>query len=260
MLKDNIKSAELLQESSVLPGQGEQLKRPACRRGRSDAPLRKDETIYKAAIENSNDGVIILRGDKRLYCNRKYLEMLGYESLEELSRVPIYATVHPDDRKMVVDYAARRQCGEQAPTLYECRMIKKDGSTVHVEVSASSITYKGKAASFGFVRDITAYWEAEKTLSAKEKILQELIHATNEPLFLIDAEGTILIANEALAKRMGKEVKDLIGSCIYDYFGPDVGSARKEQIDQVVHTGRPIQFEHTRAGRIYDAFAYPVFD
>jgi len=55
-------------------------------------------------------------------------------------------------------------------------------------------------------------------------------------------------------------VGDLIGTCIYDHFGPEVGRARKKKIDQVVRTGRPVHFDDARAGRIYDAFAYPVFD
>jgi len=161
-LKENKTKSELLRELSALREQVEQLKKPAPKREKPHRSSRKNETIYKTAIENSNDGVIILRGDKRLYCNRKYLEMLGYKSLKELADVPIYSTVHPDDRKMVVDHAARRQHGEQVPTLYECRMIKKDGSMIHVEISASGIIYQGNPASLGFVRDITAYKATEE--------------------------------------------------------------------------------------------------
>lgn len=259
-MKEGKTKGEPLQGSAASKGQTGQSKRPARKRGSSDTSLKKDATIYEAAIENSNDGVIILRGDKRLYCNKKYLEMLGYESMDELADAPIYSTVHPDDRKMVVGHAAGRQHGEYAPTLYECRMIKKDGSTIHVEISASGITYQGKPASFGFVRDITAHKETEKALRVKEETLRALIHATNESLFLLDAQGTILVANETLAERIGKDIKDLIGTCIYDHFGPVVGRARKEKIDQVVHTGRPVHFNDSRAGRTYDAFAYPILD
>lgn len=259
-MKENKTKSELLRELSALREQVEQLKKPAPKREKPHRSSRKNETIYKTAIENSNDGVIILRGDKRLYCNRKYLEMLGYKSLKELADVPIYSTVHPDDRKMVVDHAARRQHGEQVPTLYECRMIKKDGSMIHVEISASGIIYQGNPASLGFVRDITAYKATEKTLAIQEETLRALVHATNESLFLLDTQGTILVANETLAKRVGKDVGDLIGTCIYDHFGPEVGRARKKKIDQVVRTGRPVHFDDARAGRIYDAFAYPVFD
>jgi PAS domain S-box-containing protein len=260
VVKESKTKAGPSQELEALRQQAARSKRPAGKRRSADTSPEKDDAIYKAAIENSNDGIIILRGDKRLYCNRKYLEMLGYESLEELSREPIYATVHPDDRKMVMDHAARRQKGEEAPTLYECRMIKKDGSMIHVEVSASGIMYQGKPASFGFVRDITAYKEAEKALTTKEETLRALVHATNESLFLLDADGTILVANETLAKRIGKDAGELIGTCIYDHFGPVVGRARKEKIDQVIRTGQPAHFDDSRAGRVYDAFAYPVFD
>ncbi|MBP6942141.1 MAG: PAS domain S-box protein [Syntrophorhabdaceae bacterium] len=259
-MKENKAKSELLRELSALRKQVEQLKKPAGKREKSCTSSKKDETIYRTAIEKSNDGVIILRGGKRLYCNRKYREMLGYKSLKELAGVPVYSTIHPDDRKMVMDHAARRQQGEQIPTLYECRMIKKDGSMIHVEISASGITYQGRPASLGFVRDITAYKATEKALMTKEETLRALVHATNESLFLLDTEGTVLVANETMAKRVGKDVGALIGTRIYDHFGPEVGRMRKEKIDQVVRTGQPVQFDDTRAGRIYDAFAYPVFD
>ncbi len=259
-MKKNKTKAELLYELDVLRKQVEQFKKTTGVRRRRGASSEEDEDIYKIAVESSNDGIIILRSDKRLYCNKKYLEMLGYKSIEELADVPPFLTVHPDDRKMVADSARRRQQGEEAPTRYECRLIKKDGSTIHVEVSASGIMYQGKRASLGFVRDITAYKETEKALMTKEETLRALVNATNESLLLIDTEGTILVASETLAKRIGKDVKELIGTCIYDHFGPVVGRSRKEKIDHVVRTGQAAHFEDERAGRIYDAFVYPVFD
>ncbi|MDD5245210.1 MAG: PAS domain S-box protein, partial [Syntrophorhabdaceae bacterium] len=259
-MKERKTKDQLLQELSALREQVAQLKRSTSKHKQSDKSSKKDETIYKTAVDNSNDGIIVLSGDKRLYCNKKYLEILGFKNLEEIAEAPLYSFVHPDDRKIVMDHAGRRQQGEQAPTRYECRMIKKDGSIVHVEISASSIMYKGKPASFGFVRDITEYKETEKALSTNEETLRALIHATNETLFLIDTEGTILVANETLAKRVGKNVRELIGTCIYDYLGPKAGKTRKEKFDKVVRTGQPVHFEDARAGRSYDTFAYPVFD
>lgn len=249
-----------MQELSALREQITRLKGPANKRTQSDKLSKRDGEIYKTAVENSNDGIIILKGNKRLYCNRKYLEILGYKNLEDIDNVPAYSIVHPDDREMVIGYAERRQRGEQTLARYECRMIKKDGSIIHVEISASSIMYKGKPASFGFVRDITEYKEAEKALRIKEKTLRVLIHATNESLFLIDTEGTVIVANETLAKRLGRKAEELAGTCIYNYLESEVGRTRKEKFDRVVSTGRPIHFEDTRAGRSYDSFAYPVFD
>ncbi|OPY75520.1 MAG: Blue-light-activated protein [Syntrophorhabdus sp. PtaU1.Bin058] len=249
-----------MQELSALREQITRLKGPANKRTHSDKLSKRDGEIYRTAVENSNDGIIILKGDKRLYCNRKYLEILGYKNPEDIAKVPVYSTVHPDDRDMVTGHARRRQQGGQAPERYECRMIKKDGSIIHVEISASSIVYKGKSASFGFVRDITEYKEAEKALRIKEETLRVLIHATNESLFLIDTEGTVIVANETLAKRLGRKAEELIGTCIYNYLEPEVGRARKKRFDQVVSTGRPIHFEDARAGRSYDSFAYPILD
>jgi len=102
--------------------------------------------------------------------------------------------------------------------------------------------------------------QAEKTLRESEKTLLSLINATNETLLLTDTEGTILIANEVLAQRLGKSVWELVGTCQYDYFDPEVKKSRKEHYDNVARTGEQIHFQDMRAGRFYEIFAFPVFN
>ncbi len=76
---------QLLQELSELRKQIE-ISRSSAKDHQPDS-LSPEETeaLYKTAIEHSNDGVIILSGNERLYCNKKYLEILGYDSYEEVS-------------------------------------------------------------------------------------------------------------------------------------------------------------------------------
>ncbi|MBA4391425.1 MAG: hypothetical protein C0399_10885 [Syntrophus sp. (in: bacteria)] len=101
--------------------------------------------------------------------------------------------------------------------------------------------------------------EAEKKLRESEEALSSLINATDETLLLADTEGNILVANEVVARRLGKHVRELIGTSLYDSFPPDVAKKRKKQHDEIVRTGKPARFEDERAGRTFETFAYPVF-
>jgi PAS domain S-box-containing protein len=98
-----------------------------------------------------------------------------------------------------------------------------------------------------------------KLLENKET-LSSLINATNESLLLIDTKGKVLVANEVVTGRLGKHVGKLIGTSLYDYFSPDVAESRRGQHEKIVHTGKTVHFEDERSGRIYETYAYPVFD
>ena len=56
---------------------------------------------------------------------------------------------------------------------------------------------------------------AENKLRKSHETLRALINAAPESLFLLDIDGTVIIANETLARRMGTTVNELVGSNIY---------------------------------------------
>ncbi|MBA4418219.1 MAG: hypothetical protein C0392_09970, partial [Syntrophus sp. (in: bacteria)] len=112
----------------------------------------------------------------------------------------------------------------------------------------------------GTCQDITDRKKAEEAVKESEETLRSLINATSEALLLTDPEGTILVANETVAKRFNKSVRELIGACQYDFLPPNVAKKRKEQYDKVVCTGEPVRFEDNRRGRTYETSAFPVSD
>lgn len=99
----------------------------------------------------------------------------------------------------------------------------------------------------------------QKDQNQSEEMLRTLINTTRETLLLIDTKGTILLVNETAAERLGKSVQELVGTCIYDHFPPELAKSRKEQLDKVFATGEPVRFEDTRAGISYETYCYPVF-
>jgi signal transduction histidine kinase/ActR/RegA family two-component response regulator len=78
--------------------------------------------------------------------------------------------VHPDDLAMVSEINRKRQMGEQVPSRYEFRGIRKDGSQRNIEVSATMINYRGEPASLVYLRDITEYKNLEDQLRQAQKM------------------------------------------------------------------------------------------
>ena len=222
--------------------------------------LKESEERYRVAVEGSIDGVVIVQNDLHAYVNKAFLDMFGYRSPDEIVGTSRYCTIHQDDHERVGAYSSARLKSEHAPAGYEFKGIKKDGTAINIEVSANIISYRGEKAILAYLRDITERKRAGEALKQSEATLRSLIDATKETVLLIDTKGAVMVANETVAGRLGTSVRDLIGTCAYDYFPPELARRRREWFERVVHTGEPVYFQDERAGISYENYGYPVLD
>ena len=132
--------------------------------------LIESEERYRTSIENSNDGVAIVQGDRHLYVNRKFVEIFGFDSADEIIGQPVTLTVHPDDREKVAEINRKRQGDGRVPSRYEFKGLKKNGDVVTVEVSATRTTYSGESMSLVYLRDVTERRSLEAQLLHAQKM------------------------------------------------------------------------------------------
>ena len=101
---------------------------------------------------------------------------------------------------------------------------------------------------------------AEEALRGSERTTQALVNATYDSVFLIDTAGIVLSLNENTAKRLGKSVDEILGSCIYDLFSRDLSARRKVRIDEAIRVGKPVYWEDERQGIWFDNCVSPILD
>ena len=111
------------------------------------------------------------------------------------------------------------------------------------------------------VTDITKRKQAELRLQDSEAALKSLLNATNDVAFLMDVTvGTIIAANDVLARRLGREGGGLIGQNIFNLFPKELSRARRLWAQKVVEGGEPVRFEDDSSdNRYFDSCVYPVF-
>jgi len=165
--------------------------------------LPENDDLFRLAAEHSNDGVIILRGEARLYYNKRYMEMLGYSDRNEFDAVVSLRVVHPDDREMMREYIRRRQQGDATELRYECRLLRRDGSTIHVEISSSLFMYQGQPASLGYLRDISERRQMTLALKESEERYRSIFENAVEGIYQSTPAGRFINVNPAMARMCG---------------------------------------------------------
>ena len=178
----------------------------------TEEALRDSEELYRVAIEGANDGVAILKDNVHVFVNHQFLTMFGYNNFDEISGLPPFFTVHPDDRELVASRASARERDEDILQKYDFKGIKKDRTIIYVEVSVNMITYKGEKAILVFFRDITERKQAEKALQESERQLKAIVDGSPMPQFVIGKDHRIIHWNKALEEYSGIRSEDVIGT------------------------------------------------
>jgi PAS domain S-box-containing protein len=146
------------------------LRQEITERKQIEEALLESEARYRAAIENSNDGIAIVEEGHYVFVNQKLLDILDYDQREELVGKHLSVILHPDDKERVARYNHLREKGRPAPSRYEAKGITRDGRTVYFDISATKITYRDRTAVLAFLRDITQRKQLEKQLQQAQKM------------------------------------------------------------------------------------------
>ena len=134
--------------------------------GRKEAEraLIESEEKYRTVAENSLAGIFIHQNKRFCYANRRLAEMLGYDSPAEIVGKNFWVVVHPEDRPLVKERGLKRTKKDFYPQQYPFRCLKKDGSSILVEMRATHGSYMGQPSVVGNFIDITQSQRAEKEI------------------------------------------------------------------------------------------------
>jgi len=222
----------------------------------AEEQLRESEERYRIAIEHSNDGVAIVRGDIHEFVNRRFLEMFGYDSPEDLLGKKIFVIVHPDDQNKVAEMNRRRQNDLPVPSRYEFKGITKDGEIIYVEVSAATISYRENLVYLIYLRDITERKKAEEALRNERNRFQTLSDNAPFGIMVIDEQGNFTYLNPKFTELFGYDLNDApSGRVWYKKAFPDI----KERVAAM--SGWVRNVKNTKPGqRISKTFAVTCKD
>jgi PAS domain S-box-containing protein len=181
---------------------------------------RQSEEKYRSLIEQASDGIAIEIDGRLTLINNKFARMIG-DTVEELLNTSYTDIIHPEVISKLEKRRQLREAGKPVKSIYESKLMKKDGNPLAVELNVGFIDYEGKEAFLIFVRDISARKEAEKLIVESEEKYRLIIETAQEGIWLIDQDEKITFANQHVSDMLGYSVDTMINHSIFDFITPN---------------------------------------
>ncbi|UCC98410.1 MAG: CHASE domain-containing protein, partial [Phycisphaerales bacterium] len=169
----------------------QKLKSEIAEREKAEQELLASEERYRNIFNSACEAILVIDSNGRIIgANPKASQIYGYLP-EEFAGVPAKKLIHPDDGHVLDEHVAiLAGTGEFRA---EYRGIRKDGTTIHVEVSTTTTMYEGNKHLLSIVNDVTAHKRAEQ----ERENLARFPRENPNPVLRISDAGVVLFANEA---------------------------------------------------------------
>jgi PAS domain S-box-containing protein len=145
--------------------------------------LRRSEENFRRSLDESPLGVrIATREGRSLYANRTFLDMYGYDNIEDLENISLRNRYTPESYTESQMRNARRTKGEFGPSEYEISIIRKSGGIRHLHVFRKDIFWNGQKQFQVIYQDITSRKQTEEKLILVLENLRRSIKVTMQVL------------------------------------------------------------------------------
>ncbi len=207
--------------------------------------LQASEARFRAIFEQAAVGITqaTLEG-QYLQVNQRFCELLGYSEAELLAST-IEQITHPEDWLANQESIHQLISGQVNSIAFEKRYLCKDGQLRWVYITAS-LVQDGKHQRrhlLSIVENIQKRKQAESDLQAQQVFLRSVIDAVDSSIFVKDAAGQFLTANQAAGAIYGVSADQLIGKTDADF---NSNLAQVEEFwatnHQVMHSRRKVVF------------------
>jgi len=183
-------------------------------RKKAEDALAESERKFREIFDRANDGIHLheLREDglpgKFIEMNQVACRMLQSTREELLSLSPLDFTTgfHSISLQQIGnDIITRGHAG------FETEFLRKDGTTIPVDINAHVIDFMGKKTVLSVIRDISAQKEARLEIEKSKLHLEAIVQCSPVPMFVIDKEHRVISWNHALEELTKIKADDALG-------------------------------------------------
>lgn len=209
--------------------------------------LAQSEKFYRGLVADSLDGILLMDEQGMVtYVSPSVKLILGFDPLEAIGKWG-FDFVHPEDRAIAVEAFQLEKADSSVMKYVVIRLLKKNGEWLWCMCRAHNLLSKSYVNGVAiYFHDDTLRKTATEALKQSEQRFRNLVSELQVGIILQNAEGKIMMSNDAMYKMLSLSEHDLLGKRIWEAFPDtvheDMGPYIKEERPSYVsiHTKKAI--------------------
>lgn len=141
-------------------------------RKRVEQLLRQSEESYRCLIAFSPYAVLVIRGDRIVFANDQAFKLFGAVRANEILDKSLLDFIHPDHHAVVRERNHELLEGMQKVRVSEDKIIRLDGMSIDVEISATQFTDEEEPTILVMLRDVSERKRLQEQLRKTERIAE----------------------------------------------------------------------------------------
>ena len=183
----------------------------------TEQALKASEHNFRNSMDSSFLGIRIVNIDGRyLYSNQAFLDIFGYENIEEAITNPPRELYTPESYLDFTSRLNKIKRGEPVPDTMEVDIMRKDGSLRHLQLFYKLVFWDGKQQYQTLYNDITDLKQAEKRLEQAAREWRTTFDSITDLISIHDKDNRFMRVNKAVADMLNTTPKELIGKYCHE--------------------------------------------
>jgi len=199
--------------------------------------LVESEKRNRALIESSKDAIAYIHEGMHIYANQSYLELFGYDDIEEVEVIPIMDMIAADHQQAFKELLRTLSKGETPNEQFEFSAQRSGGDQFMATMSFSPASIEGEPCTQVIIHQQGDNRELEAQLEQMKK--QDLLTGLcNGPYFMEELNDALINASKgqgdsvlvSLEPDDFKKIKDTLGIAGSDIVITDMANLLKETL------------------------------
>ncbi|WP_273836083.1 PAS domain-containing sensor histidine kinase [Guptibacillus sedimenti] len=189
--------------------------------------------------EDSTTALVVQKNEKWLYLNAAAVHLLGYNDSSELEGKSIWETIHSSERQTVLKRIEASINGVNPGTFVQ-RWLRKDGSTVSVEVLAIPVeNFLGQTSAI--IKEVDHETKKIQEMYANYELITENM---NEIISLLDANGRLLYVSPSYRDYARASIDEEIGRSSIRYIHKEDREHVRTEFYKLVKFRKPLMIKY----------------
>ncbi len=217
-------------------------------RERAEAALHHSEERYRDIFNAAGDAMVLRDENYRVVdVNAAFVALTGFSREEALGKDRVIGGAPTESHAAILARHRKVLAGE--PVVVETRRMRKDGTSIDVELRCVPVQHQGRPHVLYTARDIGDRKRAEEALRTSEEQYRSIFNAAQDSMVLRDADFRIVDVNAAYMAVSGFSREEALGQDrVLGNDPPEFEQLLKARHPRVL-AGEPIVLETERTRR-----------